>query len=170
MKRANSLTAGMTLELTEAAPDGATPPRFLASTPLREGNTTVEGLVSDTGSCRKDALTLALDAVQVAIAFTCKLRPVPDEETRIARELVRGLRNDLNDELLGDDLSPGGQALIEGIRFIQFSNDAAGIRGIRRLQCLEGTVLGFLNVGTDFVLIGCHFRCFSFLTLTTCSF
>ena len=39
----------------------------------------------------------------------------------VAGELVRGLGNDLNDELLGDDLAPGGQALIERIGLVQFS-------------------------------------------------
>jgi hypothetical protein len=33
------------------------------------------------------------------------------------------------------------------------------------LQCLQGTVLGFLDVRTDFIVIGCHFKCFSFLTV-----
>jgi hypothetical protein len=35
------------------------------------------------------------------------LGPVPDKETGVTGELVRGLRDDLNDELLGDDFSPG---------------------------------------------------------------
>jgi len=104
------------------------------------------------------ALSLAFTAVRVAVAFAGELGPVPDEETGVAGELVRGLGDDLNDELLGDDLSPGSQALIEGIRFVEFGDDAAGIGGIRRLQGLQGAVLGFLNIGTDFVVIGCHFR------------
>jgi hypothetical protein len=104
------------------------------------------------------ALSLAFTAVRVAVAFACELGPVPDEETGVTGELVRGLGDDLNDELLRDDFSPGSQALIECIRFVQFSDDAAGIRGIRGLQSLQGTVLGFLDVGTDFVVIGCHCR------------
>lgn len=94
----------------------------------------------------------------MAVGFACELRPVPDEETGIAGELVRGLRDDLNYKLLSDDLSPRSQALIEGIRFVEFGDDAAGIGGIRRLQSLQGAVLRFLNIGTDFVVISCHFR------------
>ncbi len=82
--------------------------------------------------------------------------PVPDQEAGIAGELVLALGNDLNDELLGDNFSPGGQALIQYIGFVQFSHDAAGIRGVRRLQCLQRTVLGFLDVGTEFVIVGCR--------------
>jgi hypothetical protein len=26
------------------------------------------------------------------------------------------------------------------------------------LQCFKGTVLGFLDVRTDFIVIGCHFK------------
>ncbi|MCU1436261.1 MAG: hypothetical protein JWR71_2986 [Pseudarthrobacter sp.] len=51
---------------------------------------------------------------------------------------------------------PRRQALIERIGFVQFSDGAAGIRGICRLQSLQGTILGFLDVGTDFIVIGCH--------------
>lgn len=105
-----------------------------------------------------DALPFAFDAVRVAVAYAGELGPVRDKKTGIASELIRGLRNDLNNELLGDDLATRGQALIERVGLLQFSDDAAGIRGIRGLQCLQGTVLGFLDVGTDFVVIGCHFR------------
>jgi hypothetical protein len=94
----------------------------------------------------------------VAIGFPYELRTMPDEETGVAGELVRSLRNNLNDELLSDDLSPRSQALIEGIRFVEFGDDAAGIGSIRRLQDFQGAVLGFLNIGTDFVVISCHFR------------
>ena len=104
------------------------------------------------------ALPFAFGAVGVAVVFACELGPVPDKETGIAGELVRGLRNDLDDEFLGDDFAPGGQALIECISLVQFSDDAAGIRGIRGLQCLQGTVLGFLDVGTALVLISRQFR------------
>jgi hypothetical protein len=83
---------------------------------------------------------------------------MPDEETGVAGELVSSLRNNLNDELLSDDLSPGSEAFIEGIRFVEFGDDAAGIGSIRRLQGFQGAVLGFLNIGTDFVVISCHFR------------
>jgi hypothetical protein len=118
----------------------------------------VQGVLSNTAFWRRNVLAFALDAVRVAVAFACKLRPVPDQETGKAGELVRGLGNDLNGELLGDDLSAGGEALIEGIGFVQFIDDAAGIGGVRRLQCFQRTVLRFLDVGTDFIVIGCHFR------------
>ena len=58
---------------------------------------------------------------------------MPDQETGIAGELVRGLRNDLNDKLFGDNFSPGGQSFVEGIGFVQLGDDAAGIRGVRLL-------------------------------------
>lgn len=38
------------------------------------------------------------------------------------------------------------------------------------LQCFRGTVLTFLDVGTEFVVINCHLRCFSFLTYLRCSY
>ncbi|MBP2217082.1 hypothetical protein H4V95_002273 [Arthrobacter sp. CAN_C5] len=33
------------------------------------------------------------------------------------------------------------------------------------MQCLQRSVLRFLDVGTDFVVISCHFRCSSFWVL-----
>jgi hypothetical protein len=147
----------MAVLITERPQMAPLPRDVQASTPLVEGKRLVDGLVSDAGFCRRGALTFALDAVRAAVALAGELRPVPYQETGIARELVRGLGNDLNDELLGDYLAPGGKGLIERIGFIQFSDDTAGIRGIGRLQCLQGTVLRFLDVGTDFVVIGCHF-------------
>ena len=73
----------------------------------------------------------------MTVALTRQLGSVPDQETGMAGELVLALRNDLNGELLGDNFSGRGQALIEGIGFFQLGDDAAGIRGIRRLQCRE---------------------------------
>ncbi|MGY2747345.1 hypothetical protein ACVWZ8_004527 [Arthrobacter sp. UYCu723] len=43
-----------------------------------------------------------------SMQYACELGPVPDKETGVAGELVRGLGDDLNDELLGDDFFPGG--------------------------------------------------------------
>ena len=51
---------------------------------------------------------------------------------------------------------PGVTALIQGVGLVQLADDAAGIRGVRGLQRLQGPVLGFLDVGTYFVVIGCH--------------
>ena len=81
---------------------------------------------------------------------------MPNQETGIAGELVLALRNHLNDQLLGDVFSAGRKSLTDGISFVQLSYDAARIRGVRGLQCLQGPVLGLLDCGTDFVVIGCH--------------
>jgi hypothetical protein len=101
-------------------------------------------------------LSLALDAVCVSVAFTSELGPVPNQETGVAGELVFRLRNYLDDQLFGDKFSAWREALIEGISFVEFVDDAAGIRGGGGLQSLQGAVLGFLDVGTDFVIVGCH--------------
>jgi hypothetical protein len=92
----------------------------------------------------------------MAIAFPRQLGPMSDEETGIAGELVRGLGNHLDDELVRDDFATRYQSLIEDVRSVQLGDDAAGIRGVRGLQILQGTILGFLDVGTDFVIVGCH--------------
>ncbi|VXB98173.1 hypothetical protein ARTHRO8AJ_40193 [Arthrobacter sp. 8AJ] len=106
----------------------------------------------------------ALDAVRLAVAFDGELGPVPDEEAGCAGELVLALRDDLDDEFLGDDFPAGRQPFVVG--HVQFGDDAAGIRSAGRLQRLEGPVLGFLDVGTDFVVIGSHGRRCSFQSLT----
>lgn len=49
------------------------------------------------------SLAFAGKPVRMAVVFVRELGRVPDEETGVAGELIRGLRNDLN-ELLGDDL------------------------------------------------------------------
>lgn len=64
----------------------------------------------------------------MAVALVRELGAVSDQETGVTGELARRLRNDLNDELLGDDLSTRGQALVECVCFAQFSDDAAGVR------------------------------------------
>jgi hypothetical protein len=102
----------------------------------------------------------------MAIAFPRQLGPVPDEETGIAGELVRSLGNHLNDELIGDDFAARCQPFVEGVGFVQLGDDAAGIRGVRGLQILQGTILGFLDVGTDFVVVGCHGGASSFCRLS----
>lgn len=102
------------------------------------------------------ASAFALDAVGMSVAFPRQLGPVPDQETGIAGKLVRGLGNHLDDELVGDDFAARYQPFIEGVGLVQLGDDTAGIRGVRGLQILHGTVLGFLDVGTDFVIVGCH--------------
>jgi hypothetical protein len=81
----------------------------------------------------------------------------------MAGELVLSLRDDLDDEFLGDDFPAGSQPFVEGVGFVQFGDDAAGIRGAGRLKRLQGVVLRFLDIGTDFVVIGSHVWRFSFL-------
>lgn len=62
---------------------------------------------------------LAFDAVCVAVAFAGELGPVPDQETGCAGELVHALRDDLDDEFLGDDFTAGSQPFVEGVGFVQ---------------------------------------------------
>ena len=57
----------------------------------------------------------------VAVAFARELGPVPDQETGGAGEFVLGLGNDLDDEFLGDNLSARGQALVQGVGFVQLA-------------------------------------------------
>src|SRR3954447_18139113 len=106
---------------------------------------------------RSRVLALALDAIRVSILFARELGPVPDQETGIAGELVLGLGNDLNDQFLGDKLTARGHCIIQRIGLVQLTDHAAGIWCVSGLQGLQRTVLRFLDVGTDFVVIGCHF-------------
>jgi hypothetical protein len=101
----------------------------------------------------------------MAVALPRQLGPVPDEETGITGELVRARGNHPDDELVRDDFPAGCQPFVEGIGFVQLGDDAACIRGVRGLQVLQGTLLGFLDVGTDFVIVGSHVRRFSFQSL-----
>lgn len=89
----------------------------------------------------KCALAFAFNAVGMAAAFASELGPVPDQETGVASELVFGLGDDLNDEFLGDKLSPRGNALIQCIGFVEVTGDAAGVRGVCRLHGLQRAVL-----------------------------
>ena len=66
----------------------------------------------------------------MAVAFARELGPVPDQKTRGAGELVLGLGNDLNDEFLGDELSAGGDGVIQCVGLVQLADDAAGIGGV----------------------------------------
>ena len=65
-----------------------------------------------------------------------------------------------------DNFTTGSQPFVEGVGFVQLADDAAGIRSAGGLKRLQGAVLGFLNVGTDFVVIGSHGRQFSFQSST----
>lgn len=94
------------------------------------------------------ASAFGLNAVGLAVVFTGELGTVPDQEAGCAGELVLALRDDLDDEFLRDDFPAGRQAFVEGVGFVQLGDNAAGIRGAGGLQCLQGTVLGFLDIGT----------------------
>ncbi|MET3948751.1 hypothetical protein ABIB49_003476 [Arthrobacter sp. UYCu512] len=77
----------------------------------------------------------------MAALFTRELGPVPNQETGITGELILGLRNDLNNEFLGHELPAGGDGVIQCVRFVQLTDDAAGIRSVSGLQRLKGAVL-----------------------------
>lgn len=108
-------------------------------------------------------LAFALGAVRMSVTFTGQLGPVPDQEAGVAGELVRSLGYDLDDELFRDDLSARGEAFVKGVGLVKFGDDTARVRGILGFQGFQRAVLGFLDVGADFIVIGCHWR-LSFLT------
>ena len=60
------------------------------------------------------------------------------------------------DQFLGDKFPSGDDGVVHGVGLIQFTDDAACIRGACGLECLEGIVLCFLEVGAYFVVVGCH--------------
>jgi len=102
------------------------------------------------------ALAFTVSAVCVSVLFTCDLGPVPDQETGVAGEFVLRLGYDLDDQFLGDELSARGDGAVQGVSLVQLPDDAAGVRGVRGLKRLEGVVLRFFDVGSYFVVIGCH--------------
>ena len=55
----------------------------------------------------------------MAVAFPRQLGAVADQETGVAGEFVRALRNDLYGQFLGDDFSAGGQPFVQCVRFVQ---------------------------------------------------
>lgn len=68
------------------------------------------------------ALALAPEAVEMAVVFTGCLGPVPDGETEIVGELVRGLKNHLHDELVGNGMLFGLGRVAPRIRDEQTKN------------------------------------------------
>jgi hypothetical protein len=94
-------------------------------------------------------------AVGVAVLLSGDLGAVPDQEAGVAGELVLGLRDDLDGQLLGDELAARDAGAVQAVGLVEFLDDAAGVGGVRGLQCLQGVLLGFLEVGADFVVIGC---------------
>ncbi len=100
-------------------------------------------------------LAFAVSAVGDAILFAGNLRTMADQEARVAGELVTCLRNDLNDEFLGDDFATGAIG-VKAIGLIEFQHYALGGRGAGGLESLEGLLLVFFDVCPEFVVIGCH--------------
>lgn len=78
-----------------------------------------------------------------------------DQEAGPAGELIVSLRDDLNDELFGNELATRGQA-VQGVSLIELPDHGLGVRGIGGLQGLQGVFLGFLDVGAQFIVIGGH--------------
>lgn len=75
-------------------------------------------------------LALALGAVAVPILLAGNLRPVADKEAGVAGKLVISLRNDLYNELLGDEFATGDAGAVEPVSFIQLKDNAARVGSI----------------------------------------
>lgn len=103
---------------------------------------------------------LTFDAVGMTVLFAGDLGPVPDQEAGKAGEFVVGLRNDLDDQLLGDELASGA-LLVKTVCLIEFKDHASGVRRVRGLKDLQGAFLGFFDVGTNLVIVSCHDGCLS---------
>jgi dienelactone hydrolase len=103
-----------------------------------------------------NALAFAVNAVGVAVLFSRYLGAVPDQETGVTGKFVVCLRDDLDGQFLGNDFPARDHRAIQRIRLIQLTHHTAGVGGVRGLQGLEGPVLRFLDVGTNFIVIGCH--------------
>jgi hypothetical protein len=78
----------------------------------------------------------------VGVLLAGNLGPVPDQEAGIAGELVVGLWDDLNGQLLGDELAAGDTGAVQAVGLVEFQDDAAGVGCVRGLQCLQGVLLG----------------------------
>ncbi|GGI01839.1 hypothetical protein GCM10007170_42200 [Arthrobacter liuii] len=73
----------------------------------------------------------ALYAVRLAVLLARELGPALDQKTGSAGELVRALRDDVDDELFGDYFTAGSEPFIEGVGFVQLGDDAAGLSPTR---------------------------------------
>jgi len=101
-------------------------------------------------------LAFAFDAVGVPILFPGELGAVPDQETGIARELVRCLRDHLDDQFLTGEVRAGQFHPVHCVGFVELKNDAPRVGAVRGLHGFERGVAGFRDVGPYFVIIGCH--------------
>jgi hypothetical protein len=97
-----------------------------------------------------------VSAVRVSVLLPRDLGPVPDQETGPAGEFVIGLRDNLDDQFLGNELTAWDVEPVQPVGLIELQNDGARVRSIRRLQSLKGIVLGFFDVSAQFVVISCH--------------
>jgi hypothetical protein len=100
--------------------------------------------------------TFTFDTVGVSVLFARDLRAVPDQEAGVAGEFVFGLGDDLDYQFLGDKFPARDDGIVPPIGFIELTDYAPGIRGVRGLQRLKGISLRLLDVGADFIVIGCH--------------
>ena len=96
-------------------------------------------------------------------SFRGDLGPVPDQEARVTGEFILRLRNDLDDEFLGDDFSTGDH--VPSSESVS-SNSRATLRasGASQTAVPRGTCPAILT-GTYFIVIGCHWRDSLFLGL-----
>lgn len=79
----------------------------------------------------------AVDAVAVSVFLARNLRAVPDQEARVARELVFSLGDNLHYQFLGNEFAARNPGAIQPVGLIEFKDDAAGVRCISGLQCLK---------------------------------
>ena len=98
----------------------------------------------------------AVDAVGVAVFLSRDLGAVADEEAGGAGELIVCLGDHVDDEFFAGEVGAGEFDAVNGVCFVQFQHDAAGIGGVGFFQGLEGGGAGFRDIGLHFVVVGCH--------------
>lgn len=98
------------------------------------------------GGTRCSAFTF--DAVGVAVLFAGDLGPVADKETGPASELIVGLRDDLDDELVGNEVSWKVNS-VDGVSFVHFQNRAAGV-GFHRASSTDLVAEAQVNANRPF--------------------
>lgn len=69
--------------------------------------------------------------------FPGHLRAVPDQKAGVARELVPGLRDNLDDKFFSDYFPAWNAESFSIIGGVEFPDDAARVRGVGGLQCLQ---------------------------------
>jgi hypothetical protein len=86
------------------------------------------------GAPRRYLLAFAFQAVSDAVRFAEDLRAVPNQKAGVAGEFVLRMGDNLHDQFLGDKF-PSRDDGVHGVGFIQFTDDAACIRGVCGLEC-----------------------------------